>query len=144
MAQVARSLATLRIMGDTLQPDLVTSQLGCEPTRAQIKGEKSVGPKTGRVRVAKSGMWSLVAKEREPEDLDGQVRELLGMVSSDLEVWKTLNSEFEIDLFVGLFMQFSNEGMDVSPGTLKAMGDRGIMLGLDIYDPPHEVGHKDA
>ncbi len=31
-------------------------------------------------------------------------------------------------------MDKGNEGMNISPGTLLELGNRGIMLALDIYD----------
>lgn len=70
-----------------------------------------------------------------PENLDSQISELLNKLSSDLAVWKEIDSKFKIDLFVGLFMNESNEGLELSPASLKSLGERGILLGLDIYDP---------
>jgi hypothetical protein len=135
MAQVARSLASLRISGDELMPSEITEALGCEPTESHIKGENIVGKNTGNVRITKSGMWRLNASERIPENLDAQIIEILSKLSRDLEVWKEIGSRFSIDLFVGLFMDESNEGLDMSPSSLKELGDRGILLGLDIYGP---------
>jgi len=42
---------------------------------------------------------------------------------------------FEVDIFCGLFMGSSNEGLSLSPRTLSALGQCGIELGLDIYGP---------
>lgn len=136
MAQVAKSQAGLRIIGDDLIPDEVTELLGCPPTAAQFKGEELVVPKTGRVRIAKFGMWRLRATVCQPEDLDGQVSELLDQLSDDPDVWNNLASRFKMDLFVGFFLQDTNEGCVVSPETLHKLGQRGIALGLDIYGPP--------
>jgi Domain of unknown function (DUF4279) len=134
MAQLDRSKATLRIMGDALLPDVITRSLGCEPTGAQSKGEELIGKTTGQVRVAKSGMWRLEAASREPEDLDGQIDELLSKLTADLDVWTQISNAFKIDLFCGLFMKLGNEGLSISPKQLAALGERGIELGLDIYD----------
>ena len=132
MAQIAESQATLRIMGDDLVPGEISDLLGCEASRQQTTGEELVAPKSGRTRVARSGMWRLFAKKREPEDLDGQVSELLGKLTDDLAVWADLSARFKIDLFVGLFMNVTNEGCSVSAETLRKLGERGIELGLDI------------
>ena len=80
-------------------------------------------------------MWRVEATECKPEKLDAQILEILGKLSSDLEVWAQLTKKFKIDLFCGLFMKESNEGIDISPTSLKMLGERGILLGLDIYDP---------
>ena len=50
-------------------------------------------------------------------------------------MWNELASKYDIDLFCGLFMEKGNEGMEISPKTLQALGERNILLGLDIYDP---------
>ncbi len=120
-------------MGDDLVPDEISDLLGCKPSREQTKGEELVAPKSGRTRIARFGMWRLIADKREPEDLDGQVSELLNKLSDDLAVWADLSSRFKIDLFVGLFMNVTNEGCSVSPETLRKLGERGIELCLDVY-----------
>jgi hypothetical protein len=134
MAQVHHSVAALRISGDDLNPTEITRLLGCEPTYAQAKGEKLVGKKTGRVRIASTGMWSLQATDREPEDLDSQITELVSKLTDDLAVWGSVAEKYHLDLFCGLFMNGSNEGLCISPQSLAALGLRHIELGLDIYD----------
>jgi hypothetical protein len=80
-------------------------------------------------------MWSLTAEPSEPEGLNGQVAEIIGKLTQDIAVWTGLSERFEIDLFCGLFMQESNEGLSLSPKTLMALADRNIEIGLDIYAP---------
>ena len=133
MAHVQKSVVTLRIGGDDLVPDEITKFLGSSPTAAETKGEKIVGRKTGHVRIAKMGSWRLHAKDREPEDMDGQIQELLGQVTSDLTIWKSIGEKYQIDLFCGIFLGGSNEGMTLSAASLAALGERGIEMGLDIY-----------
>lgn len=135
MANLHRSVATLRVTGDALIPSEITTLLGAKPSEAQTKGDQLIGPRTGRIRIAKFGMWRLEASEREPEDLDGQVHELLSQLTADLSVWADITREFEINLFCGLFMEVGNEGVLLSPSTLTALGQRGIELHLDIYAP---------
>jgi hypothetical protein len=79
------------------------------------------------------GMWRLVASKREPEDLDGQIAELLSKLTDDLDVWASIARTYQLDLFCGLFMGGSNEGLSISPETMAALGLRHIELGLDIY-----------
>lgn len=134
MAQVSLSKVTLRLIGDTLDPKEISDLLGREGTTMYSKGDTKVIKTTGREIVRKSGHWSLDATECEPEDIDGQVKEILNQLSSDLEIWNELASKYSIDLFCGIFMEKSNEGMDISPNTLLELGNRGIMLALDIYD----------
>ena len=138
MAQIQKSVVSLRILSEDLNPGEITRMLGATPTQTRIKGEKIVGKKTGHVRIAKFGMWSLSATDREPEDMDDQVREILSRMTNDLKVWRGISEKYQIDLFCGLFLRASNEGMTLSPESLIALGERGIELGLDIYSGEDE------
>jgi hypothetical protein len=133
MAQLQKSAVTLRISGDDLVPDEITKLLGASPTHAQTKGDRIVGKETGRVRIAKSGMWRLCAADREPEDIDGQIHEILSQLTGDLTVWQNITTKYHADLFCGLFMRLTNEGLTISSESLAALGARGIEMGLDIY-----------
>lgn len=136
-------MATLRIMGDDLAPEEITKLLGCPSTKSQAKGEVIRGKNTHRERIANTGMWQLTASDREPEDLNGQVLDLLSKLTPDLIVWSAIRQRFKIDLFCGLFMKESNEGAVISPETLRFLGERGIELSLDIYAPTKEVEEEE-
>jgi len=133
MAHLARSVASLRIAGDDLVPEDISSALRGQPTHAQRKGDEI--PSKDGVRIATFGHWRLHATAAEPEDLDAQVAEILGQLTSNLKVWNSLASRYKIDLFCGFFMKESNEGVCISPLTLQALSERGIELGMDIYAP---------
>ena len=134
MAHLARSVASLRIFGDDLQPEEVSRILGCAPTKAWPKGRVQVS-KSGHEMIKKTGAWLLHASDAEPENLDGQVVELLAKLTSDTATWAELGRRFEVDLFCGWFMESSNEGVSVSPKTMFALAERGSGLSLDIYGP---------
>ena len=133
MGVIDHSVATLRFFGDDLVPDEITALLGASPTVSYRKGQELVGSKTGIVRIAKTGSWRLSAARREPEDLEAQILEILAQLTQDLKVWESL-SRFQPDLFCGLFMGSSNDGLPLSAKVLLSLGQRGIALGLDIYD----------
>ncbi len=97
-------------MGDDLVPDEISRLLGCPPTKSQAQGKVVRDQKTGRDYTKKFGMWRLAAADREPENLNEQVAELLSLVTQDLAVWSKLRRRFEIDLFCGLFMEQTNGG----------------------------------
>ena len=138
MAQVKKSAVALRIAGDDLIPDEITKLLGASPTHAQTKGDRIIGMKTGHVRISKCGMWRLCASDRAPEDMDGQIHEILSQMTGDLAVWQSVTQKYHADLFCGLSMSGSNEGLTISAQSLAALGARGIEMGLDIYG-----GHDD-
>ncbi|NWK46454.1 DUF4279 domain-containing protein [Ralstonia pickettii] len=144
MAYLSRSRATLRIAGDDLDPEEISRQLGCKPTTGQRKGEAIVGHNTGQTRIALFGKWHLEAAPREPEDIDGQISEILGQLSDDLEVWRSIGQRYKVDLFCGLFMKTGNEGLLLSSGSLHALGVRQIAIGFDIYGTDGEVQPKNV
>ncbi|MHC9084059.1 DUF4279 domain-containing protein [Luteimonas sp. RIT-PG2_3] len=133
MGALDHSVATLRFFGDDLVPERVSALLGAGPTESCCKGQEIVGRNTGAVRIAKTGSWRLSVARREPEDLEAQIFEILDQLTHDLGVWESLTC-YEPDLFCGIFMTGSNDGLPLSAKALLALGQRGIALGLDIYD----------
>ena len=138
MVIISRTVACLRVIGDDLIPTDITGKLGYEPTRQMIKGEPFSWNANGKPRIAKSGMWRLEAKEREPGDLDSQVSEILGMLTSDLNIWQSLSGKFRMDIFCGVFMEASMEGIGLTADTMLALGQRGIEIDFDIYGPDED------
>jgi hypothetical protein len=118
MANVSKSVATLRVIGDNLLPNEITEALGCSPTKSMVKGEVIRNQKSGREFSPKTGMWRLDAKDFYPENIDAQVAELLGQLTEDLSVWSKLKERYDIDFFCGLFMEKTNEGAPISANTL--------------------------
>lgn len=133
MVAFDHSLATLRFFGDELLPDEISALLGATPTASHQKGQEFKGSHSGTVRIARTGSWRLSAPRREPEDLEAQIFEILDQLTGDLAVWQSL-ARFRPDLFCGLFMGSSNDGVSLSPRALLALGQRDIELGLDVYD----------
>jgi hypothetical protein len=46
-------------------PDEISAALGHAPDWSQVKGQELVGKATGKVRIAKFGMWKLCAPDAE-------------------------------------------------------------------------------
>ena len=121
-------------MGDDLDPVAVTTLLGGEPSETYRKGDVIHGA-AGQTRIAKFGAWRRVARRRLPGDLDDQVRELFAGLTEDVEIWRNLTARYKVDVFCGLFLTESNEGIDLSAETMWLLGARGIVIGFDIYGP---------
>lgn len=135
MPQLTYSKASLRIGGDDLQPNDITSLMNCEPTKAWRLGEtKSPAGRLPEIH-AKTGMWILDATKHEPGDLDAQIIEIFSQLPANPSLWNQLNGQYKMDLFCGLFMDEANEGLVISATSLKILGDRGIELQLDLYSP---------
>lgn len=129
---VDESSLSLRIFGEDLIPEEISTLLGHQPTKSRIKGEKWVS-KSGREVTERRGSWFLSAPDVEPGDLDFQINWILSRLTNDLETWRVIISKFKADLFSGLFLEAQNRGLTISPEALKMVGDRGIKLGFDIY-----------
>lgn len=125
---------SLRIVGDDVDPDEITQLLGREPDFGLRKGQTVVS-NTGKERVERRGRWIIQSERRDPSDPNTQLRELLESTTSDVEVWKSITAQHHVDIFCGLFMLAENEGLVLSPETIKMIGDRGIPLWFDVYAP---------
>ena len=144
IAKINHSLVSLRIWGDELIPQEITTMLGVSPSETKTKGnevvrgntgEVIVNPKTGKARIAKFGLWLLRVERREPEDIDGQIREIFSKVSADIAVWQSITKKYRANLSCGLFMGETNDGMTISTESLAILAERGIELWFDIYAP---------
>jgi hypothetical protein len=130
MTVLSKTSASLRLFGDDLNPHEVTRLLGKEPSAAERRGD--VRPSGHIVR---RGRWSVKVARCVPGDLDGQIAGLLAGTTEDLAVWQRLTSAYDADIFCGLFLEEGNEGISLSPQTLRLLGERGIKLDFDIYAP---------
>lgn len=133
MPGIARTKATLRVFGDDLNPDDVTRMLGASPTASTRKGDARTRP-SGEPWLERTGSWRLKASELEPGNLDAQIQQIFAALTPDMAVWADLSDRFRLDMFCGLFMRKGNEGLEISPESLAALGARGVTLGLDIYE----------
>lgn len=133
MGALDHSVATLRLFGDDLVPEEISALLGASPTDSWRKTQEMVGKSTGAARIAKTGSWRLSAARREPEDLEAQAFEILDQLTQDIGVWESL-AGYKPDLFCGIFMASSNDGLPLSAKALLALDQRAIALDLDIYD----------
>jgi hypothetical protein len=134
LAGIGRTVVTLRLFGDDLEPTEISALLCAKPTTSGRKGDVRT-LSSGREIVSRTGSWRLEVEDRVPGDLDSQLVELFSLLTPELSVWQELSRRYRCDVFCGLFMTERNEGEELSPRTMMLLGDRGLTLGLDIYDP---------
>jgi Domain of unknown function (DUF4279) len=135
MAALSETAACLRIFGDDLDPEHLTSILGKRPTRFERKGDVTHGKVAGQKRVAKTGAWHIEAANCKPGDLDRQIDEIFFGMTDDRERWRDVGTQYRVDLYCGLFMRNADEGISLSAATLALLGDRGIQLAICLYGP---------
>ena len=129
MAVISETHAALRFYGDDLDPDDLTERLGSQPSSSARKGD--VMPSG---HVVRTGRWILRVDQCAPGDLDGQIERILALLTDDLSVWQAV-AKFRPNLFVGLFLKESNEGIEVSVENIALLAQRGVSVGLDVYGP---------
>jgi hypothetical protein len=137
MPTISETHVAVRFYGDDLDPDELSKRLGVSPSSLARKGEVTRSA-SGRDRTAKTGRWVFRVESREPGDLDGQIRELFGCLTPDLATWHELAGKYAPDLFVGLMMKDTNEGIEVSVESLAMLAERRVTLSLDLYGPLDE------
>jgi len=76
----------------------------------------------------------LTSADSPEADLDAQIASILGQLTPDTAIWKSLTSRYRADIFVGVFMGTSNDGLALRPETLDMLGARGLALDFDIYN----------
>jgi hypothetical protein len=130
MAAIARIRASLRVLGDTLEPEEVSALLGRPPTRQRRKGEKIEGKSDS---VAPTGAWILDSTLSERVELEEHLEVLLGSLSNDMDEWSSLTDRFSASILCSLFLDQYNEGFELSPRITQAIADRGLVIAFDIY-----------
>jgi len=133
MGALGETRASLRFFGADLDPDEITRLLGKEPSTAERKDQVFPRAKPSPDLVLRRGSWRLHVPDVFPGNLDAQIAELLAGTTPDLTIWKRLSAAYSGDVFCGLFLRTENEGLSISPATLRSLGDRGLILDLDIY-----------
>ena len=130
MAAIARVRASLRVLGDGLEPDEVSALLGRPPTRQHRKGDKIEGRADA---VEPTGAWILDSGLSEKVELEEHIEVLLGSLSNDSDEWASLTARFSASIHCGLFLDQYNEGFELSPRIAQALAERGLVAAFDIY-----------
>ncbi len=120
--EVDESIATLRVVTDTLTRDEITARLGVVPKEARA-----------RTLELRPNTWSFEVREWSSRSLDEAISEVLAALPAPGAVWDDLATDARIDMYCGLYLWKWNRGLVIEPETLVALGQRHISLGLDIY-----------
>lgn len=134
MAAIGRARVSLRVLGDSLEPEEVSALLGRPPTRERRKGEKVLS-KTGEATdaVEPTGAWILETGLSERAEVEEHIEALLGSLTNDMDEWSSLQDRFSATVFCGLFLNQYNEGFELSPRIAQALSERGLVIAFDIY-----------
>jgi ribosomal protein L19 len=133
---IDKSKVTLRIFGDDLNPDEISELLKCNPSVSYKKGDII---KNGQTAKAKTGRWSLESTLSDETDLEEKVWDILKRLSSDVNVWKSITTKYEVVFFCGVFLDTDNRGFGLSVSLMREISRLGIEIGFDIYAPEKEL-----
>ena len=122
----------LRFTGDDLNPEELTRLLGASPTDANRRGDMIFNASGSLDYTALDGTWAIATK-RSTSDIEEQLLELFGRLTPDLDIWRSLTTRYEGDLFCGVFLFWFGHGFDMSPALHRALADRNLIITFDIY-----------
>ncbi len=131
MAAIGRVRVSLRVFGDSLEPEEVSALLGRDPTRCHRKGDPMGGK--GVNAVEPTGAWILDSVLSEKAEIEEHVETLLSSVSNDSDEWDQLTSRFSASILCSAFLDQYNEGFEISPRLARSLSDRGLVIAFDIY-----------
>jgi hypothetical protein len=121
--------------GDALVPKEITGQLRREPDHAWQKDKPLHREDGSFMRVPKFGAWSAELQRQDTDEWDcGEaIMELFATLPSELAIWHSLAERFSISLSVGLSLECSGCGFELSSEVLRYLGERGITAGFEVY-----------
>ena len=128
---IDRVSVTLRVSSDDLDPEFVSRLLGVTPTFVARKGERRASG--DRTAVQPTGVWSLSLPDSAEWELADAIGELLARLPGPGTVWDSLADRYALDLFCGAFLHSWNRGFSLPPELLRALGERHLEFGVDIY-----------
>ena len=131
MAAIGRVRASLRVFGDSVEPEEVSALLGRTPTREHRKGDKIPGK--GGDAVEPTGAWILDSARSERVEVEEHIELLLASLSNDMDEWASLTNRFSASILCSLFLDQYNGGFELSPRLALSLADRGLVIAFDIY-----------
>ncbi len=126
-----RTWATLRILGEHLDPSDVTARLQIVPSRAFIKGDRR-----GTDGVWRHGYWGMTSQDKvQSMDLQLHIAWLLKQLEPVQVELKVLIAQEGIKADVFCFWEIAtgNTGLVLSSETLGLLGKLNLELAVDIY-----------
>jgi hypothetical protein len=140
--------ASFRLIGERLDPEVVTQEIGLTPSRVHRKDEARPR-RPGRPPLApwRGGIWILEstdADEADERSIEDHVTHLLDRLEPRAEAIRRLCAaqDLRADFYCGYFMHQSNSGFAFGAATLARIATLDATLGFDIYGPSPEDGDR--
>ena len=125
--------ATFRFVGDNVNPKMLTSRMGIQPSVAHAKGD-TVEKHPDRTYL--TGYWGLDSSVLSDQSLEEHLKHLLDALEPYASIIKELRKDgFFPSFFCGIFIIEAGLGtfIKLEPTTLGRMADIGVPLELRVY-----------
>ena len=120
----------LTFMGDVLDPDAVSRQLGATPNSAWKKGEEKGAPFSDGA-IAETGIWSIeISSENTIEEA---LAVLFDKLSSNLSLWDSVSRQATGTLVIQINQSAWNMVLGLSKEVLSQISARQLELQLNVY-----------
>lgn len=121
--------ASIRIAGDALDFDAISTALGLEPTHQHRRGDPRPSKGTGRWP---HDMWSFTADLPEERPLHDPIDLLWSQVRHAKSFLVDLKRTAKVDVFLGYRSNIDTAGVEVPASSLELFIELGIPFGLSI------------
>jgi hypothetical protein len=118
--------ASLRIFGNDLNIDIVTKELGVEPTISYKKGD------TKGKTVYKQDAWIYESQLADDVQIDKHINDLWIRFQDKIDYLKGLKDKFQVDIFLGYRSNCDHAGIEIAYDSLKIFNALEIPFGLSI------------
>jgi hypothetical protein len=120
--------ASLRIFGDTLDPEEISANLGLQPTKLHLKGEKP----DPRHRGFRHAMWSYTVPLDRACPLNEHIDALWKKLKPHKDYLIELRRSLNVDIFLTYSSNCDNSGIVVPSESLAMFTELQIPFGLSI------------
>lgn len=111
-SEIPRFRMSLRITGDTLDPEFLTQQLGVVPTSSARKGDE---PAEGSAAEHETGEWSYHLAVPADTELGDVLDMLLAPFPDDSTLWEELTSTYAVEIRCEAFLEADVQRTRVGP-----------------------------
>lgn len=135
-----RIRVSLRLYGDTLDPDFLTQHLGIAPTFSAMKGDP--GEREGDDQ-RDTGMWIYRLDGSPGTELGDVIEGLLARFPDDSTLWEELSASYTVEVACAVFLESANQRTAIATDVLERLGRLLLPLNLDLFAPTHSVNGGD-
>lgn len=140
MSDSPRIRVSLRLFGDTLDPDFLTQQLGIAPTFSARKGDPAEH-EGGEER--DTGTWIYRLDGSPGAELGDVIEGLLARFPDDSTLWEELTSSYRVDVACAVHLESANQRTAIATDVLERLGRLRLPLNLDLFAPTHSANGGD-